>query len=248
MTEEEKAAAAKAKEDADAEFEATLGDDLTDEEKETKRQEHAAQHSDNNDQELDSELAAEQERTRLANEAFQKREEARKKREADAGGNEDDDRPLTRADLARISADATAAAMKVANAAQVLAIAKTLATSDKEATLIAAKWGNRTFPEGMTLQDQVEEMYAVTNRKKLIGERNEALRAARNKGNANTNSAATHVDGPSSGEPKLSAADKTALQQSGFVWDTNKRLYKKPLSKGRFLYRDAKGTRTFQGS
>lgn len=249
MTPEQEAAAKAAAEKDTAEFEATIAD-LPDEEKEGKRQEHAAQISQNQrDKELDDELAAEQDRASKAAEAFAVREKARKEREAAGDADEDSKKPLTRADIAEINATATAAAMKVANQAAALTIAKTLATSDKEAQLIVAKWANRNFPEGTPLQDQIEEMYAVTHRKRLIGERNEALRAAKNKLNVQTDSAATHRDETAAGEPKMSDADKTAFKQAGFVWDAAKRLYKKPLGNGKtHLYRDPKTGRTFRAA
>lgn len=253
MTPEEKkaaddAAAAKAAEDKateDAAFETGL-EGLSEEEKTAKRTERASTHTDKN---LDDEIAAETERQLKAAEAYNKREADRKAREAAAAAGGAADKPLTRADLESIQEAATTAALKVANAAAASAVARALATSDKEAQLLVLKWQGRTFSPDMSIQDQMEETYAVVNRKKIIGERNEAMRAVRNRGGANTNGAATHRDEPAAGEPKLSDADKTAIKSAGFEWDGAKRLYKKSLKGGRmFLYRDPKSGRTFTGA
>lgn len=250
MTPEEKAAAAAAeaeakakadKEKADAEFETGL-EGLSDDEKTTKRAERQQQSS---DKDLDAEIAAEEERKRIAEDAFQKREADRKAREA-TGGAGDADKPLTRADLASIQQEATDAATRIANASAALTIARSLAASDKEAQLIVLKWQNRSFPAGMSLDAQVQEAYAIANTKRLIGERNEALRVAKNRGNANQNGAATHRDGAPAGEPAMSDADKLGLKQAGFEWDGAKRLYKKSLKGGKqFLYKDMKSGKTW---
>lgn len=246
--EEQAAADAAAKETADAEFEADIAN-LPPEEQETKRKEHAAQTSDTQrEKELDEELAAEVERKRVADEAFKKREDARKKREeeaAAAGGNKE---PLDTDDIIARAAEAGAeAATKVTLQNSALTIARTLATSDKEAQLMVAKWNNRSFPASMPLQQQMEEMYGAVNYRRLAGERSEALRIARNKGNVNTNGAASHIDGPAAGEPKLPEADISAMKASGFIWDGAMRVYKKPLNGGKtHLYKDPKTNRMWR--
>lgn len=156
---------------------------------------------------------------------------------------EDDlDQPMTRREAAALEDRMK----KDALTSTATTIARALAASDKEAQLIVAKWRNRTFPQEMVLQDQIEECYAITHRKRLIGERNEALRAAGNRANAGRNAAETHRDGAPAGEPKMPTGDKVALQQAGFVWDAGKRLYKKQLGRSRgFLYKDVKTGRTF---
>lgn len=247
MTPEEEAAAAAAgttpEEKADAEFETSIAD-LPEEEKTAKRTERQQQFT---DKDLDAEIAAEEERKRLAGEAFRERDKKRKERDAAIAAGEVEDKPLTTADLESITATATEAATKIASESLARAVARTLAASDKEAQLIFLKWQNRTFPPGMSLQDQVEEAFVVTNSKRLIGQRNEALRALRNRDGASDGTAVTHRNGAPSGEPKLADSDRTALLAAGFAWDGAKRLYKKPLTSGGFLYQDPKTKRTFRG-
>lgn len=163
--------------------------------------------------------------------------------ESEEDESEDDlDKPMTR----REAAELEERLKKNALTSTATTIARALAASDKEAQLIVAKWTNRTFPQDMSLQDQIEECYAITHRKRLIGERNEALRAAGNRANAGRNAAETHRDGAPASEPKMPSGDKIALQQAGYVWDAGKRLYKKQLGRSRgFLYKDVKTGRTF---
>lgn len=175
-----------------------------------------------------------------AQESFKNRQA--KREESKEGEEDDEDKPLTRKDLAEIEANA----YQRANSDRALEIARTLASSDKEATLIFEKWRNRSFPATLTLSQQMEEAYAITNSKKMIGERNEAIRALKNNGRATKVAPSSHRDGPLAAEPKLSDADRSALLSAGFGWDATKRLYSKPLKGGKMhLYRDPKSGRTF---
>lgn len=194
---------------------------------------------------LDKELEEENKRGKpdpiKAKKAFDERQAKREAGEAEEEG----DKPVTRKELAELEQRA----IKRANEAQALTIAKGMAASEKEAQLIFAKWKNREFPENLPLTDQLEEAYAITHRKKLIGERNEALRAARNKANANKGAGSTAHDSGIAGEPKLSDADKYAMTAAGYVWDGAKRLYKKPLGGGKsHLYKDPKTGRTWRAA
>lgn len=229
----DEAAAAKESEGEDSE-----GEDAEDIEK--KKQE---------DLDLDKELEEEEKHGKpdpeIARKEFQRREAKRKEEEGEDSeeAENDEDKPLTRADLREIEERQ----YKRAQTERAMEIAESLATSPKEAKLIFTKWSNRQFPPNLPLAQQLEEAYVITHRGKLIGERNEALRAARNKSNANKDGSGTQRDATEAGEPKLSDADKTGMQQAGFVWDGAKRLYKKSLQGGRsFLYKDPKTGRQWR--
>ncbi len=177
-----------------------------------------------------------------AGKAFKKRKEKREGEEDDApeeGEEEeaDEDRPLTQKDLAEVEARIEKKHQK----RQALTIAKTYAGSDKEAELIVAKWNNRTFPEGLPLEQQIEEMYAVVNSKKLIGERNEALRALKTKRGVSNNAAGTH-EAPKGPAKKvvISPADLQAIVAAGFVLNSKAGRYEKKLPDGSILIRDPK--------
>ncbi len=158
------------------------------------------------------------------------------------GDEEEDDKPLTRKDVAAILANDR----KERQESDALAMAKTLARSDKEAELIVAKWKNRSFPAGLSLADQIQEAYVITHSKKLIGERNEALRALGNKGTASKDSSSTFRDAPSSGaEPKIAPQDAAAIKASGFAYNSTTKRYEKKLKSGDTLVQDAKTKKTF---
>lgn len=123
-----------------------------------------------------------------------------------------------------------------------LRIAKGMAGSDKEAELIVAKWANRTFPKNLTLSEQITEAYAITHAKRLIGERNEAMRALKGKrGVTKKGAASAHREGDRNpNEPKLPPAEAASLRASGFTWNVKSRRYEKKLPNGRLLIRDNK--------
>lgn len=241
MTDEEKiaaeTAAAEEKEKADAEFESSL-ENLTDEEKDAKRSERAKP-SDNIDYEalrLEEEERAKKgkpdpEAARLA---FEERE--RKRKEAEEKGEE---LPLTRAEVEALIAQNNAGTHKTLQEQNALAIARANTSSEAEAQAALAYWRNRVTPSG-NLEDDVLFAIGGLNRKVTAAKSAELARALRAKDTTSKNPASTHRDSPQGTEPKLSKDDTTVLQQTGFVWDGVKRLYKKPMGGKKFLYADPK--------
>lgn len=256
MTPEEKKAAddasaeaeatAKAeKEKADAEFEASL-DGLSDEDKAAKIAERTAA-VDKGNIDYEAELKAEKERAAKAEKALADKrfKDAEKKRKAaEAAGEtldeEDDDKPVTRKELAAVRQEAR----REAQQERALEIAKGMADSDAEANLIVAKWQNRSFPEGLSLTEQIEEAYAITHRKKLVGERNEALRALKGKQGVNRDGSSSHQEGAPSKEPKIPQGEEQAIKAAGFAWNSTSRQFEKKLSNGDLLIRDSKTKQT----
>ena len=83
------------------------------------------------------------------------------------------------------------------------------------------------------------EVYGATYAKKLIGEKNEALRALRNKGRVNKDGSSAHQDGhQSKGSPKLPPKDIAAIKAAGFEWKNNR--FEKQLANGGMLVKDPK--------
>lgn len=219
-------AAQVAKEAADAEFEAEIAE-LPEEEKTAKRTERTAKNID--DGEIDAEIAKEKE---IADKAFKDREAKRKAKEA--AGGADDDKPLTKKDLAEIEASAIARA----NTGRAKEIARTLATSPKEAELIFIKWQNRPFPEGLSLEQQLEETYAITHSKKLIGERNEAIRGLKSRDGVIRADSTTHFSPAAKTTSKMRPADEQGIIAAGYVYDKGKNKYEKKLPNGSTLVLD----------
>lgn len=186
---------------------------------------------DEDELDLDAELEKENDAsgkkdTEKGKEAFKKREKKRQ-----GGGT------ITEERLQEI----LAADRKERQQDEALRLARGMAGSDKEAELIVAKWANRTFPKNLTLEDQISEAYAITHRKKLLGERNEALRALRGKQGIKKDGSGTHREAAKNGsEPKLPAADAQAIAAAGFKWNLKSRQFEKKLKNGDMLIRDTK--------
>ena len=161
--------------------------------------------------------------------AFKEREDKRKEEE-EPKEPEGDDVPLTRAEYLKLRDTDRKEQQRSLVESEV-----NLLTSDPDRkALILEMHKNRGFPEGMSIRDQVEELFAATDRKRIIAENTELRRAA---GKAPESFSPTHRDAPLLGETKLSTADAQAIKASGFVWDGKEGVYKKPLQGGKkFLY------------
>jgi hypothetical protein len=200
--------------------------------------------------EIDYEAELEIERKRgipdpiKAKEAFQKRKEKRQAEEEQIEEEEsDDDKPLTRKDFLTIRQQVT----KELYADRVQDIAKQLSSSDSEARLIVEIHKNRTFPEGMTLTDQMEEAYVIANRKKILSKNSELMRALQSKDTVSKNTSSGVRDNISSTAPKMSAQDMASYTRAGYAYDTKLKVFKKKLPKG-FLYKDPRTKKTWQGA
>lgn len=170
----------------------------------------------------------------------EKAKEAFAKRKAEREDGDEEGKPLTKKELEAL----LASDRKAREQDNALQLARSLAGSDKEAQVILAKWGNRTFPSHLTLREQIEESYAITHSKKIIGERNEALRALKGKNGVSNNSAGTHQDSKKKGEPDIAGGDKAAILASGFAWNGTSRRFEKKLKNGDILVRDPKTKQT----
>lgn len=148
---------------------------------------------------------------------------------------DEDDKPLTASQLQEILARERQATQKVVESQRIRDIAKSISSSEDEAQAIIATHSNRVFPDGMSLENQLEETYAIVNRKRILGENNELKRALKNKPNVNRDaSVETHDALPSSaGEPKLSGNRKDILSRQGFTWNASAKRYEKELPGGK---------------
>lgn len=225
--------------------EETADDESAEDESEEESEEESEDEDESEDgskkteEELDLEAELEKERKAgepdpaIAEQAYKERKGKKKE-----GAEDGEDKPLTQKDLdAALARD-----RKERQHDDALALAKGMAGSDKEAELIVAKWANRTYPKTLSLQEQISEAYVVTHSKKIIGERNEALRGLKGKQGINRNPADSHRDANkgNANEPKLPPADMAAIKASGFVWSNKNRQFEKKLPNGRILIRDNK--------
>ena len=227
---------AQAEADAKAEAELKAKADLkaeTDEEKAAREAEELKNKID-----YEAELKREQDR-RIAAEkatadiAFKLRKQKREEKEYDDDGNLIEEKPLTASQLEDILQRDRQATRKEFQSELISEKAKKLAGSEAEANYIIEIHKNRVFPEGLSLDEQLEEAYAIANRKTLIAQNAELKRALRGKETVSDLAAGTHRDSPALDEPKMSSSDIQAIKAAGFVWDGKARLYVKNLLGGK---------------
>jgi len=222
MTDEEKKAAETAKAEADkAEkekadaFEASL-EGLSDEEKEAKKVEKAEK---DEPSKIDYEAEYQKEKEgreraekSAADAAFKLREERRKREEG--GEPVPEGTGITEERLQEILAEERQVTQREFQATESSRLIKSKTTSDSEANLAEEVYKGMTFPSHYTLDDKVESVIAVVNRKKMIGERNELMRALQGKEGVVTDASGTHRDAQPGNEPKLYHLKYSEMEKS----------------------------------
>lgn len=181
----------------------------------------------------------------LAEKNFKLRESKRKEKEEVVEVDIDEDKPITSKELQRILAENTQQTEKRLNKSQVIEFAKGLAESQDEIDAIVETHSNRHFPSDLSLSEQVEEAYAIVNRKKLISTNKELKRALLSKETASNDTATTHRDPMQGTAPKLSPNDTASYKRAGFSFDTKDKVWKKKLPSGKFLIKDPKSKNTY---
>ena len=224
MTEEEKKAAeAQAKAEAEEKAKAERENE-TDEEREAREAEEETR----SQIDYEAELKRERERREAAEKAaaeiaFKLREQKRKEGEFE----EDEEKPLTAKELEAILQKDRQQTRKEIQSEIISEKVRKLAGSAAEAELIIEVHKNRVFPEGLSLDEQLEESYAIANRKTLMAKNEELKRALRSKETISGDTAGTYREFPVSGEPKSSLKDISTLKAAGFIWDGKLNLWKK---------------------
>jgi len=182
-------------------------------------------------------LAKERERAEAAEQAIIKSKIKKKKvEEPESDDDDDDDKPLTRKDVERIQQDA----LRVAYGDRIGEIAKEMAGTDQEAQLIVHIHKNRTFPADLSLREQLEEAWAIANRRKILAQNQELARALKGKDGVNDNPAGTHRDPMEGTAPRMAAQDKASYERAGFKYDVKTRVWVKDLPNGKKAYKDPK--------
>ena len=231
-------AKAKAEADAQDEFEVSL-EGLSEEEKTQKRTEKA---NVNIKSEEYYQLEIEKERKMrekaekaAADNAFKLREAKRNKEEEDGAV----EKPLTASELQEILSKDREDTRKESLMIYADEKIRKLTSSDSEASLVKEVLKNRSFPESLSLDDRIEESFAIANRKKLIAERNEALRALKSRETNETFGGSTFHDQKHGQEPRMAQDEKVVLTQGGFSFNNASRQWEKKI-KGKVLFYDTK--------
>jgi len=89
---------------------------------------------------------------------------------------------------------------------------------------------NEESPEEKALKEANE------NLEKIKIQHAELARAFKSKAGVNNNPASGHEDGTPGVEPKMDEGDKKMMKSAGFEYDTVKKLWKKKLGGGKFIY------------
>lgn len=255
MTEEEKKKAAEAAE-ADSHEEEDADADTEEEAEDSEDSEEEKAEDTDTEPDFEAELKAERARADEAEKKLnstrdkaRERFEKRKKKEEDGTDDEEEpeeERPLTRTefqDLLRSEREATRKELSSNRAAD---HAGKITRSDSEKRLTLEIFKNRSWPSHLTIEEQIEEANLLANKKRFVSERNEALRALKNKGTQETSAADTHRKPPAGKEPKLHAADAVNLKRDGFVYDAASKTYVKKMPNGTLVHDPKTRKNTFR--
>ena len=199
----------------------------------------------------DAELVKERERRKKAEEKLEEtqrkaseRREWKLKQEREEESDEEE-RPMTASEMRALLAEEREATRKEFQSTRITEIARSMAASESEAQLIVEIHKNRSFPSTLSLEEQLEESYAIANRKRIMAQREELVRALHSKETRVIGGGQYRDSVMTTSEPKLGAADIQAIKSAGFVWDAQQRLYKKSLAKGKNLFFDPKTHKRF---
>lgn len=173
----------------------------------------------------------------LADQAYKDRE-AKRKAEDDEP-EDSDDGTMSKDQVKQLIAQGAAQAKKESFLYEAGRIASQLSTSEDEKTLIMMKWQGMSFNESTPLGEQIEDAMVLVNKKKMIGERNEALRTLSSRNSANRDGSGSRgSEGTSKAGAKLDSGDKQVLSDAGLTYNTSTRRYEKKLGSGKIQYYD----------
>lgn len=175
----------------------------------------------------------------LADKAFKKRKNKREGKEDEEGEEDEEDKPLTRRDLRSVFSEISRESSQKNQETEALVLARKYTNSEKEAQAAIIFYKNRVQHTG-NVEDDVQFAIAGMNRKRTVAEKSEMARALKSKDGKSKDFAGTHRSGAPAEKSKVKSADAKALQASGMVYDTAKRVYKKALPNGKFFYFDPK--------
>lgn len=183
----------------------------------------------------------------LAEKNFKKRKDKREGKEEEDVDEDDEDKPLTRRELRSVLSEANQQNVQQAQSTEALRIARENTSSENEAQAAILFWKNRVKPTG-NLEEDVLFAIGGLNRKKVVAEKSEVIRALKSKENSSKSFASTQRTGSPAEKGKITSRDAEALKGAGMVWDGTKRVYKKPIGDGKtFFFYDPKSKKRWKG-
>lgn len=196
------------------------------------------------EEEIDYEAIAQAEATRaekaenaVAKLAFKGRKKKRAGEVDDEPEPEDEEeQPLTRKDLQAFTTNIRSTVLRETQAEQIRSIAKSLSSTDAEYRAILATHANRSFPEDLSIQDQLEESKAIVNRKRNAAVTKELARAVAAKDTVTADAASAQRDGME--QVKRTDLPKDSILK-GYKHEGGS-IYSKKLSSGATMFVNAK--------
>lgn len=190
-----------------------------------------------------AELAKEREKREkaekeLADKRFKEAEAKRKKEEEDVRTVLDEgDKPLTSKDLEALENRLAQKAQKEFESQRIKDVAASLAGGNADlAELILETHKNRVFAPDLTIEGQLEEVYALVHGRKSAAKAVELARALRSRDTSSRTAPGTQHGEQSQEEPALGSSEAQALKDAGLIWDPIKRAYKKPVGKKTYYF------------
>lgn len=178
---------------------------------------------------------------KMADDAYKYRQDKREKKEESEteSVSDDEDKPLTRRELLETLTERDQRFEKMQQEQRAIEIARKHTTSEAEAQAALSFWKSRVNASG-NLEEDILFAIGGMNRSVTVAREAELKRALRSKETSLKDTAGTHQDGMRGTMPKISSEMAQVLKETGFVEDKAKRLYKKPLARGKFLWHDSK--------
>ena len=179
---------------------------------------------------------------KIADDAFKFRKQKRSEETTEDESEEDesDDKPLTRAEVAKMLAEEKATLAKQFVVKEATTFASTLTSNPDEAQYAVALWQHITLPFD-TMEEQMEFIVGGLNAKRVLAQNSELKRALKSKDTANRNTATTTRDAQTMGQPKTDPQVASVLKSQGYTYNTNQKVYSKKLVNGKMMYNDGKG-------
>lgn len=184
---------------------------------------------------------------KIAGDAFRYRKDKRQVEttEPENGLDEDDNRPLTRAEMQKILDEREQKILRQSSSKEAFAFARTLVDNDDEAKYAAAIWEHVTLPFD-TVEEQMKFIVGGMNVDRLLAQKGELIRTVQSKTMARKNTATTARDAQAGNTPKIDPQVKQALENTGHKYDTTAKAWVKTLANGKKMFNDGRGKKWFE--
>lgn len=154
--------------------------------------------------------------------------------------NSDDDKPLTRAEVAKMLDEEKGKMAKTFAVKEATTFVSSLTSDADEAEYAVSLWQHITLPFD-TMEEQLEFIVGGLNAKRVLAQNKELKRALVSKDTARKNTATTTRDAQNAGQPKTDPQVASVLKTQGYTYNSNQKVFSKKLANGKTMYNDGKG-------